>query len=309
VVRGRCRSSNLCDFCAKLAAVETAEVLALDALESGRAPSVWAVLTTTSTSTKPADFYESRRQLLRALRRRWPDVEYAALVEFTTGYGPKSGGRRRPHWNLLLKGISVEEVDQVRDVINAVWCPRVNAKPAGQHVGPVAEVGGLMRYLALHFQKQSQRPPRGWSGHRFMTSRGYFAEPIGPLRDRARDQLQYRREIWKLNRDAAAAGVELLPDEVLELAELAHQVGRAETWELVRVQQTTGAPRPARRIPTARLADAPAPASARPDARPRARADRAPRRAAPSCSDGDEPPGVAACGTVRGSQRDEQMGQ
>jgi hypothetical protein len=32
----------------------------------------------------------------------------------------------------------------------------------------------LSRYLALHFQKESQKPPKGFRGYRFITSRRYF---------------------------------------------------------------------------------------------------------------------------------------
>jgi hypothetical protein len=50
IVLGRCRAVNLCPYCARLAAVENAEVLALDAM-SGAAPALYGVLTTSSTET------------------------------------------------------------------------------------------------------------------------------------------------------------------------------------------------------------------------------------------------------------------
>lgn len=248
LVRGRCRATNQCDYCARLAAVETAEVLAIDAAESGDAPRVWAVLTTPRESIAAAEFYLARRKLLEALRRRWGSVEYAALVEFTTGYGPRAGGRRRPHWNLLLKGLGDGDGAAVLDVIEAVWCPRVAGVRDAQHVGPVAEVGGLMRYLALHFQKQSQQPPKGWRGHRFMHSRGYLHRPTPELRRRAREQLQLRRELWKVRRDARESDVELVNGEAYDLAALAWEVGRAQAWELVHVHESTARPKPARRV-------------------------------------------------------------
>src|SRR3954447_789063 len=94
LVRGRCHATNLCGYCAKLGAVENAEMLALDAL-AGRAPELWAVLTTRTATVATAPFYEARRAIVRALRRRdrWPGAEVACLVEFTTGYGEKSGGK------------------------------------------------------------------------------------------------------------------------------------------------------------------------------------------------------------------------
>jgi hypothetical protein len=148
---------------------------------------------------------------------------------------------------LLLKGAGVDDQEAVLDSIEREWCSRVGGKRAAQHVGTVQEIGGLMRYLALHFQKASQSPPKGWRGHRFMHSRGYLAERTPELRRRAREGLQLRRELWKVKRDADAAGVELVGGEAWDLAELAWEVGRAQTWELVQVHDQSGrTPRPQR---------------------------------------------------------------
>lgn len=239
LVRGRCRSTNQCSYCARLAAVENSEVLALDAMRS-TPPAAWAVLTTRSADPDPARFYGSRRKLHQAIRRRWPGCEYAALVEFTTGYGRRSGGRRRPHWNLLLKGVPATDLERLHDVVARVWCARVDASPRGQFVGSISEAGGLMRYLALHFQKQSQSPPAGWRGHRFMHSRGYFDGGIAQLRSEAREQLQYRREVWKLERIAEQEGVRFDGQELDEWARRSLEVRAALSWELVRIFKTGG---------------------------------------------------------------------
>ena len=244
---------NLCPPCARLGAVETSECLALDALENSP-PAVWLVLTTRLAESSPAPFYRARAAVMRAVKRRWPEAEYAALVEFTTGYGPRSGGRRRPHWNLLLKNVPADAIEELREVVVRVWCDRVDAKPAGQFVGPVAEAGGLMRYLALHFQKESQAPPLGWKGHRFMHSRGYFAEGITEVRKRAQAQLRYRREVWKLENAAAAAGVELLPYEVHDLVGERIERNAALTWKLVQTAELSPAPPPSRHPDWSRLA-------------------------------------------------------
>jgi len=226
LVRGRCGSPNLCAYCARLGAVENAELLALDAL-AGSAPSLWAVLTTADAEPDPARFYRSRAAVIRALRRRWPDCQYAALVEFTTGYGPRAAGARRPHWNLLLKGVPVECEDEAAEVIRDVWCGREHAEPWAQFVGPVSEVGGLMRYLALHFQKESQAPPIGWKGHRFLKSRGYLAGSTPAARVEARKSLRHKRELWKaIRRGLGALDAELAAHEAMALAE-------SLTWEVV----------------------------------------------------------------------------
>src|SRR5579875_51991 len=228
IVRGRCGSTNQCGYCARLAAVENSEVLALDAMR-GNAPQVWCVLTTRDAEPDPARFYRSRELLVRALRRRWPDCEYAALVEFTTGYGPRSGGLRRPHWNLLLKGIPAEDVEAVREVVVAVWCARENAEPRAQHVGRISDAGGLMRYIALHFLKESQAPPPGWRGHRFLKSRGYLSRPTSLAREQARDALRLKRELWR------ARGQGLEGSAAERRAQEAVERAKALTWRIYRM--------------------------------------------------------------------------
>jgi len=229
LVPGRCKATNLCDYCARLAAVENAEVLALDALTNS-APAVWSVLTTRTATIDVGAFKYARKVVARAVRRRWPDAECATLIEFTTGLGTRAGGARRPHWNDIWKGIGDEEVDELRAVLAGAWCSRVDARPEAQYVATIGETGGLMRYLALHFQKESQQPPKGWRGHRFRTTRGYLARPMAEAREEARAALRYQRELWR----ALEAGLEG------EAAELAAQRALYEAgelaWELVRLQ-------------------------------------------------------------------------
>ncbi|MGC2652120.1 MAG: hypothetical protein WA317_00635, partial [Mycobacterium sp.] len=197
LVRGRCKATNLCEYCARLAAVENTEMLALDAME-GDAPECWAVLTTRTATLDMAVFYRGRAKVIKAVRRRWPEAEYASLLEFTTGYGPRSGGRRRPHWNLLVKGVRSVDVDELREVIVRVWCGQVDAGEAGQHVGLVRDCAGLMRYIALHFQKESQAPPEGFRGQRFNCSRGYFTgRTRAEARELARESLWLKRQLHR----------------------------------------------------------------------------------------------------------------
>lgn len=226
-VMGRCGSTNLCAYCARLAAVENAEVLAVDAMLGGP-PSVWTVLTTRTPTVDPAVFYEARRQLFKAIRRRWSEAEYCAIVEFTTGYGRRSGGKRRPHWNLMLKGIGAEDQEQLEEVVRRVWCSRVDAKPEAQFVGEISEAGGLMRYLALHFQKEEQAPPAGWRGHRMTHSRGYFVVGVKETRERARRQLRFRREVWKIQRESP----ELASSVVDEMARARMRMQDELTWRV-----------------------------------------------------------------------------
>ena len=166
---------------------------------------------------------------MRAIKRRWTEAEYAALVEFSTGYGPRSGGKRRPHWNLLIKGVPAADLDELREVVCRVWCSRVDATPAGQFAGAVNEAGGLMRYLALHFQKESQRPPEGWSGHRFRVSNGYLAGSMVEARARARAALRWKRELWRALKEGHTG-------EAAEVIAESRSLARAAvSWELVHV--------------------------------------------------------------------------
>lgn len=223
---GRCRAVNLCAYCARLAAVETSEMLALDAMW-GSAPALWAVLTTREATLDTASFYESRRKVLKALKRRWPSVEAFWIVEFTTGYGKRSGGARRPHWNAMLKGIPYDDQEEVHNVAAGVWCGREDAKPQAQYVGAVGEAGGLMRYLALHFLKESQQPPAGWSGHRTSATRGYLWTDTPTARDMARASLREKRYLH------AAIKQGFVGDEVEGYVEFRQRLDAETTWELV----------------------------------------------------------------------------
>lgn len=226
-VMGRCRASNLCDYCAMMASVLAAEMLALDAMTD--APTTLLVLTTRTATVDVEAFRVARSNLTRALRREWPGFQAAQLVEWTTGYGPKSGGQRRPHWNWLCKGIPVEAHEWVRSQVRANWCREVDAEPHSQHVGPIYAAGGLTRYLAMHFLKESQAPPAGFRGQRFNCSVGYFAgQTRREAREAAQESLRSKRALWR----ALQAG---LTGEVAEIdARLSLERASALTWELVR---------------------------------------------------------------------------
>jgi hypothetical protein len=196
--RGGC--SNLCDYCARLALTESAEMLSLDALE-GDAPAVLMVLTTRTATLEREPFYKAREKLFRALRRRWPELQYTSLLEYTTGYADTSGGERRPHWNYLLKGVSKADIPAIKAIVDERWCSNIDAEPAAQCVRDLYAVGGVIRYLTQHFGKESQRPPPGFHGQRFNCSRGYFGVSTrAQARARARESLALKRELWRARR-------------------------------------------------------------------------------------------------------------
>jgi hypothetical protein len=174
-------------------------MLKLDAVESGHAPGVLVVLTTRTATLEMAEFARAKELWLRALRRRWPDLQSAWCIEFTTGYADRSGGERRPHWNYLLKGVGPGDVPEIRRLVNRIWCAHVDAEPAAQHVGLLYDAGGLIGYISNHFQKASQRPPKGFRGHRFGCSRGYFGPGITSHAQRmhARGSRRHSQEFWR----------------------------------------------------------------------------------------------------------------
>ncbi len=215
LVKGRCKATNLCDYCARIAAVETSEMLLLDAMEY--APTLYVVLTARELLTRPV----CRRhldKLLRSCRRRWPSIEWAVLVEFQR--------RGALHLNLLVKGVAVEDADQLRELMRAGWCRRVDALPWYQWVGEVTSGAGLVRYISLHFLKPSQAPPKGWRGHRFSCTRGYLVRPASEMRQEAKRSLRLKRALHR--------GV---PGDLLE-QEL--ELEAAIEWDLVDVDRTPG---------------------------------------------------------------------
>jgi hypothetical protein len=221
LVLGRCRSTNLCDYCARLAAVENTEMLWLNAAEKG-SPSLWLLLTTSDPEWDGERFRRAFNAVWKAVRRRWPEAEYAALVEFTTGYGPRSGGMRRPHWNVFVYGVPVEDDRALWEVVSRVWCSRIAAAPKLQCVYHVTEdkggMRGLTRYVGLHFQKESQAPPKGWRGQRFRASAGYFARPRMAFRAEARESLKLGRLVWKgLDLETARRELSVRAEEVWSL--------------------------------------------------------------------------------------------
>src|SRR4051794_12366903 len=200
VVRGRCRATNQCAYCARLAAVETSEMLMLDALED--APSVYVVLTAREMLDR-ADCRRHLEQLRRRLRRRWPAIRWAVLVEFQR--------RGALHLNLLVKGVPADDVDELHELAAGSWCSRVDAEPRAQFVGRVTDGGGLVRYIALHFLKPGQAPPLGWRGHRVSYSRSYLVRPAAEMREEARAALRSKRAV----RAAIGAGHDAQAAEVV----------------------------------------------------------------------------------------------
>lgn len=231
LVQPRGKAVNRCDYCAKLAAVENCEMLSLDAM-LGDPPTVLLVLGTRTATVDMSGFYKGLKLAKRALKRRWPAAEYVGLLEFTTGKGEKSGGLRRPHWNLAFKGIPAEDAEAAGAVAFPVWCRHVDAEIHAQHASAIRSGEALAKYLALHFQKESQQPPEGFKGQRFNCSRDYFTGCTrAQARARARESLSLGREVWKqLQRTDADAPANAHDVELN--AQLAYRLAMRTRWVL-----------------------------------------------------------------------------
>jgi hypothetical protein len=224
LVRGRCRATNLCRYCQTLYVVETVEMLTLDAVEY--APTLWVVLTAREHLTR-AELTDELRHLRRVLRRRWAAIEWFVQVEFQR--------RGALHANLLVKGVPVTELDELRAAISGAWCERVDALPVGQWAGVIADGAGVVRYLSkmlAHGLKAEQRPPIGWRGHRTSQTRGYLVRPASVMRQEARRALRLKRLLHR--------GLDV------DAAELELQAAELEEWELRHVRPGTVELRPAR---------------------------------------------------------------
>jgi|SRR5579875_233292 len=232
-IEGRCGGTNLCDYCAIQAAHENARMLSLDAMEAPQ-PMLLVIVGTRTATDDPRPFYYGRQEVIRALRDRFGrQVEYASLCEFTTGKGRHSGGQRRPHWNVFVKGIATAAVEEARAIVRAVWCRHVDAEPEAQYVEVLQDLGAAAQYVAMHFHKRDQAPPEGWSGQRFNCSRGFFfGRTRREMRALARADLQRERETWKLlkARPELCETIDGTVDELVnELLEQRH----ARTWRVV----------------------------------------------------------------------------
>lgn len=230
-VPGRCGASIQCDYCAKLAAVEYSESLTLDALK-GNAPEVFMVLTQGDHQRDGKALTKSLRKVVDAVRLRWPDAEYALLVEFTTGESAQSGGRRFAHFNVMWKNIAADELDELRLVVLKVWCRREKADVRAQKFQSVYAVGGLMRYVALHFLKHSQAPPKHWRGRRFRSSQGYFTVGRAAQKRESVNALRAKRHLRTATEDGYAGLV------ALEVAALRSIQAKATTWDLVHLRRS-----------------------------------------------------------------------
>lgn len=182
-----------CVVCGPRKSRELARVLLNDAREDP--PGFAITLTTRDPDTSPDTYRQGNKIVWRRLRRHYGRVDYFQHIEFTTGRGRRSGGRRRMHGHCLVKFR-----DTTPDVLDAERLVRESWESVtGAYIVEVAQLitpGGAIGYLSLHHQKPQQQPDPGWRGMRSRPSRNYFGEPVWKLRARAREELAIEAIAW-----------------------------------------------------------------------------------------------------------------
>lgn len=181
-------------------------------------PSSVAVLTTKDPEGAIERWSKDVEQVFRGLKRRWPHVERLGFMEWTTGLARSSGGKRRPHMHLLLRGLPRGEEQAAEQKVREIWERRTGANRVEVETLRETECG--IRYLALHHGKLEQAPPAGWSGRAMRPSRGWYGTPAEEVRAAATAQLRQRSTRKKvrdrLRQELEDSGADMgdVPDEI-----------------------------------------------------------------------------------------------
>ena len=157
LVPARCGAPNKCAYCAYLATVESALVVALDS-EWGGFPRVGMTLTTVDPHHDLVRFRRDVEQTLRLLRRELgTGLGYLGFMEWTTGDGRRSGGHRRVHQHLLLKRCDPSAAEALEASVRQLWERRTGASRV--ELRELRSSAGATAYLVHHHQKRGQQPP------------------------------------------------------------------------------------------------------------------------------------------------------
>ena len=183
-----------CEVCGPRKSRELARVLLNDARIDP--PQYALTLTTRDPDTSSVLYRRASGAVWKRLRRPHGRVEYFGFIEFTTGRGARSGGRRRMHGHYLVKfRDATPDEDDTSRLVRETWESVTGAFRVA--VERLRTPAGAMAYLSLHHQKPQQTPPRDWRGMRSRPSQGYFLNPVWKLREAAREQLAIEAIAWK----------------------------------------------------------------------------------------------------------------
>lgn len=179
---------------------------------------------TTRDAISPAEFNEAMKYIAKLVRSELGPARYCSFLEFTTGQGRRSGGRRRPHLHTLWK-----DLDSSAAPVIAGIAVHVLERAAGAFRHDVEEIrspAGATMYVARHHLKESQAPPAWWgSTRRVRPSRGYWSKPSDELRSQAKAVVRDRRAEHRvkqlLDQVERDQGVQLFQEERDEQVEAA----------------------------------------------------------------------------------------
>ena len=142
-------------------------------------------------------------QTIKALRRRFPGLEYLGFMEWTSGQAATSGGHRRPHMHLLVRGLCAEYSAEAEGLTRRVWSGRTGANQV--EVAPLRAAEDGVAYLALHHLKPNQAAPEGWTGRRLRPSRGWWGADPAAMRREAVTLVADRSHLARVKAERRAA--------------------------------------------------------------------------------------------------------
>ena len=233
-----------CPVCGPKRAAETARMLYLDA--QVEPPTHALVLTTRDPDTTAEQVRRGAGNVFRALRRETGvEVEYFGRVEFTTGQAQHSGGHRRIHLHYVVKGLAGRRLQGLREAVTAAWTAQ-NPGAWRLQLEELRTAAGAIHYLGLHHAKPEQHPPAWWSGRSERVSRGYWSEPAGGLRERARRELWAERYAHStgLSLDDARFAIDQTTANRERVAQLVAEARELRAWVPVALADQTSDQRP-----------------------------------------------------------------
>jgi hypothetical protein len=154
------------------------------------------------------------------------EVQYLGMMEWTTGESRRSGGYRRVHEHLLLRGVDAAAAAEVEARVRRVWERRTGANRV--EVRELRNASGATAYVVAHHHKREQAPPPGVSVRRLRHSRSpaYFADGVTALREEVR-RIESAKRLQRATRRLVDWDyLNGAPDEVVD-QELAAALGDA----------------------------------------------------------------------------------
>jgi len=228
-VKYRCRKRS-CGYCMGRKNRVLGRMLVSDAVLDP--PTHVMTLTTADPDMPSQRFTRGVSSVFKRLRRHYGSVEYFLKVEFTTGKGVKSGGHRRIHGHLCVKGLAGADLIELERMVRETW-----EASTGAVVVEVAEMvtpAGALHYLGIHHGKLSQQPPDDWRGMTERFSKGYLRGSVLEARREAEGELWAEGLAWSTGLSPSDAFLLLRCREAeRSLLREKWEAARAELAELV----------------------------------------------------------------------------